>query len=40
MAVLVILAENAPPKSKAEMLAMAELERIQTVKLAGTSRYS
>jgi pimeloyl-ACP methyl ester carboxylesterase len=38
--VFIILAENAPPKSKAEMLAMAELEKelekVQTVKLAGT----
>ncbi len=34
--VLVIVAENAPPKSKAEMLAMAELEQVQTVKLPGT----
>ena len=33
---LVILAENAPPKSKAEMIAMSELERVQTVKLPGT----
>ncbi len=36
MPVLIILAENSPPKSKAEMEAMAELERVQTVKLAGT----
>ena len=36
MAVLIILAENAPPKSKAEMIAMAELEEVQTVKLPGT----
>jgi pimeloyl-ACP methyl ester carboxylesterase len=34
--VLIILAENAPPKSKAEMLAMAELEQVQTVRLSGT----
>ncbi|MEY4519321.1 MAG: hypothetical protein RLZZ499_1920, partial [Cyanobacteriota bacterium] len=34
--VLIILAENAPPKSKAEMLAMAELEQVQTVRLPGT----
>ena len=34
--VLIILAENAPPKSKAEMEAMAELEKLQTVKLKGT----
>jgi hypothetical protein len=31
-----ILAENAPPKSKAEMQAMAELDRFETVKLLGT----
>ncbi|NEO12703.1 MULTISPECIES: alpha/beta fold hydrolase [unclassified Moorena] len=36
MPVLIILAENAPPKSKAEMIAMAELEQVQTVRLAGT----
>ena len=36
MPVLIILAENAPPKSKAEMEAMAELEQVQTIKLAGT----
>ncbi|NEO94460.1 MAG: alpha/beta hydrolase [Moorea sp. SIO3G5] len=36
MPVLMILAENAPPKSKAEMIAMAELEQVQTVQLAGT----
>lgn len=34
--VLIILAENAPPKSKAEMEAMAELEQVQTVRLKGT----
>ena len=34
--VLIILAENAPPKSKAEMEAMAELEQVQTVRLRGT----
>ncbi|MBE9047382.1 alpha/beta hydrolase [Pleurocapsales cyanobacterium LEGE 10410] len=34
--VLIILAENAPPKSKAEMSAMAELAKVQTVRLAGT----
>jgi pimeloyl-ACP methyl ester carboxylesterase len=32
MPVLIILAENAPPKSKAEMEAMAELEQVQTVR--------
>ena len=36
MPVLIISAENAPPKSKAEMLAMAELEQVQTVRLPGT----
>ena len=36
MPVLIILAENAPPKSKAEMEAMAELEQVQTVRLRGT----
>ncbi len=36
MPVLIILAENAPPKSKAEMEAIAELEQVQTVRLAGT----
>lgn len=36
MPVLIILAENAPPKSKAEMGAMAELEQLQTVRLGGT----
>ncbi len=35
MPVLLVLAENAPPKSKAEMSAMAELE-VQTVRLPGT----
>ena len=34
--VLIILAENAPPKSKAEMEAMAELAKVQTVQLEGT----
>lgn len=34
--ILVILAENAPPKSKAEMTAMAELEQVKTVRLPGT----
>jgi pimeloyl-ACP methyl ester carboxylesterase len=34
--VLIILAENAPPKSKTEMEAMAELEQVQTVRLPGT----
>jgi pimeloyl-ACP methyl ester carboxylesterase len=34
--VLIILAQNAPPKSKAEMEAMAELEPVQTVRLTGT----
>ncbi len=34
--ILIILAENAPPKSKAEMEAMAELEKVQTVRLRGT----
>ena len=34
--VLIIVAENAPPKSKAEMVAMTELEQVQTVKLTGT----
>ncbi|NET60030.1 MAG: alpha/beta hydrolase [Symploca sp. SIO2E6] len=33
---LIILAENAPPKSKAEMEAMAELAKVQTVRLEGT----
>jgi pimeloyl-ACP methyl ester carboxylesterase len=33
---LIILAENAPPKSKAEMSAMAELTEIETVRLPGT----
>lgn len=36
MPVLIILAENAPPKSKAEMTAMSELETVQTVRLSGT----
>ncbi len=34
--VLMILAENAPPKSKAEMEAMTELAKVQTVRLEGT----
>ncbi|GAB4525098.1 MAG: hypothetical protein Tsb0014_04160 [Pleurocapsa sp.] len=34
--VSIILAENAPPKSKAEMIAMAELAKVQTVRLGGT----
>ncbi len=34
--VSIILAENAPPKSKAEMEAMAELAKVQTVRLKGT----
>ena len=34
--VLIILAENAPPKSKAETEAMAELEQVQAVRLEGT----
>ncbi|MBW4534185.1 MAG: alpha/beta hydrolase [Pleurocapsa minor HA4230-MV1] len=34
--VFIILAENAPPKSKAEMEAMAALEPVQTVRLSGT----
>ncbi|MDJ0573619.1 MAG: alpha/beta hydrolase [Xenococcaceae cyanobacterium MO_234.B1] len=36
MPVLIILAENAPPKSKAEMIAMAELEKVKVVRLTGT----
>ncbi|MDJ0632785.1 MAG: alpha/beta fold hydrolase [Xenococcaceae cyanobacterium MO_188.B29] len=34
--VSMVLAENAPPKSKAEMKAMAELDKVQTVQLSGT----
>ena len=34
--ILIIVAENSPPKSKAEMLAMAELEQVHNVKLPGT----
>ena len=34
--VSIILAENVPPKSKAEMEAMAELDKVQTVRLRGT----
>jgi pimeloyl-ACP methyl ester carboxylesterase len=34
--VLVIIAENAPPKSKAEMEALASLQKLQTVRLRGT----
>lgn len=36
MPVLIISAENVPPKSKAEMMAMVALERVQAVKLPGT----
>lgn len=36
MPVLIILAENAPPKSKAEMEAMVKLEKVEMVKLPGT----
>ncbi|NEP62789.1 MAG: alpha/beta hydrolase, partial [Symploca sp. SIO2G7] len=36
MPVLIIVAENAPPKSKAEMEAIAELKQVQTVRLTGT----
>ncbi|MBE9117698.1 alpha/beta hydrolase [Lusitaniella coriacea LEGE 07157] len=36
MPVAIVLAENAPPKSKAEMSAMAELDTVQTVRLRGT----
>lgn len=36
MPVAIVLAENAPPKSKASMEAMAELERVQSVRLTGT----
>ncbi|MEM9510822.1 MAG: alpha/beta hydrolase [Cyanobacteria bacterium P01_E01_bin.35] len=36
MPVAIVLAENAPPKSKAEMEAMAELDKVQTVRLEGT----
>ena len=31
-----MLAENAPPKSKAEMEAIAELDKVLTVRLRGT----
>ena len=34
--VSIIMAENAPPKSKAEMEAIAELAKVQTVRLKGT----
>jgi pimeloyl-ACP methyl ester carboxylesterase len=34
--VLVIIAENAPPKSKAEMEALGTLPQVQTLKLRGT----
>lgn len=34
--VAIALAENAPPKSKAEMEAMTELEKVKTVRLTGT----
>ncbi len=33
---LIIVAENAPPKSKAEMLAMTELEKVKSINLTGT----
>ncbi|BAZ44989.1 hypothetical protein NIES4102_20060 [Chondrocystis sp. NIES-4102] len=33
---LIIVAENAPPKSKAEMITMTELDNVQAVTLAGT----
>ncbi len=36
MPVAIILAENAPPKSKAEMEVMAELAKVQAVRLTGT----
>ena len=36
MPVAIVLAENAPPKSKAEMEAMAKLEKVQTFRLRGT----
>ena len=36
MPVSIILAENAPPKSKAEMETMGELDKVQTVRLTGT----
>ena len=36
MSVLIILAEDAPPKSKAEMVAMSTVEQVQTVNLSGT----
>ncbi|MEM9275327.1 MAG: alpha/beta hydrolase [Cyanobacteria bacterium P01_F01_bin.143] len=34
--ILILLTENAPPKSKAEMEAIAELDKAQTVRLSGT----
>jgi len=36
MPVAIVMAENAPPKSKAEMEAMAELDKVQTIRLRGT----
>ena len=36
MPVGMVLAENSPPKSLAEMEAMAELEQVQTIRLPGT----
>lgn len=33
---LIIVGENAPPKSKAEMLAMTELEKVESITLTGT----
>ena len=30
------MAENAPPKSKAEMLAMTEVENVESINIAGT----
>ena len=36
MPVLIIVANDAPPKSKVEMIAMKEVEQLQTVNLAGT----
>lgn len=38
MPVLLVLAENAPPKSKAEMSAMAELD-VATIRLPGIGIY-
>jgi pimeloyl-ACP methyl ester carboxylesterase len=34
--ILVVIAENAPPKSKAEMEAIAQLSNVETVRLPGT----